>query len=507
MMPIVEAGEFMPDMPSIPGTGSDTMLNVIPLTPFSYGPMPSHQPFASAINARCQGGLSMTDSSGNVRIFAGDAAKLYRIAPPGTTPTDVSKAAGYTTPSNAQWSFAQFKNRVIATNFNDPVQSYVDGTDALFSDMIATGLTSLKARRVGVVKNWVVLGNTTDATYGDNPQRVHWLAINDPTNAPTPGTQLAANNLSDFQDIPGGHGGLQGIAGNLGTSDGGIFFERAVWRMVYAGLPDIFQFAPVQGARGLLMPGGMCQFGEFTYYWGEDGLYAFDGSSSRPIGKSKIDRFVLSDLQSNNKDRVSCTADPSRGLIFWAYPGAGAINGNPNRLLCYAPFLDRWTITDATSINIEYLMRAAIFGKTLEQLDSYGSIDALPYSLDSAIWSGGRSLLGGFDANHKYGFFDGSNLAATIDTTDFEPVPGSQASVSRVRPLVDSAAATVSGAGRDKIYQPFTFGLDQVQEPNGGCAVRIRGRYQRYRTKMPAGDGWTKFSGLDIEQASQVGTR
>lgn len=506
-MTIVPVAEWMPDMPDLPSTSSDTVFNVVPLTPISYGQMPSHQPFSSALTARCQGGMSMTDTSGNVRVFSGDATKLYRLVPPGTTPADVSKGGGYNAPLNGQWSMALFGKRVIATNFNDPIQSYLEGTDTLFSNMIATGLASLKARRVGVVKNWVVLGNTTDGTYGDQPQRVHWLAINDPTNAPIPGTQLAANNLSDFQDIPGGHGGLQGIAGNLGTSDGGVFFERAVWRMIFTGLPDIFDFVPAQGSRGLLMPGGLVQFGEIAYYWGADGFYAFDGSSSRPIGKAKIDKFVYTDLQSCYLDRVSGTADPSRGLLFWAYPGAGSSNGNPNRLLCYSPFLDRWTISEANAVQIEYLMRAATFGKTLEQLDSFGTLDALPYTLDSSVWAGGRSLLGAFDTNHKYGYFDGTSLAAKIDTTDFEPITGQQASVARIRPLIDSTAATVSGAGRDRVSQAQSFGPDQAQEANGSCAIRTRGRYHRYRTKTLAGDTWTQFSGLDVEDANPVGSR
>jgi hypothetical protein len=506
-MPIVPISEFMPDMPDLPSTGSDAIFNVVPLTAISYGPMTSHQPFSSAISARCQGGISMTDTAGNVRVFAGDVSKLYRISPPGVTPADVSKAGGYTTSTNGQWSFAQFNNRIIATNFNNPIQSYVDGTSTLFSDMITTGLTSLRAKSVTVVKNWVVLGNTTDATFGDQPQRVHWLAINDPTNAPTPGTQAAVNNLSDFQDIPSGHGALQGIAGNLGTSDAAIFFERAIWRMIYTGLPDIFSFVPAQRSRGLFMQGGLCQFGEIAYYWGEDGFYAFDGSGSQAIGKSKIDRFVLSDFQSSFPERVSCAADPSRGLLFWAYPGVGAINGNPNRLLCYSPFLDRWTITDSSSVNIEYLMRAATFGKTLEQLDSFGTLDALPYTLDSATWSGARSLLGAFDSQHRYGYFEGSNLAATITTTDFEPVTGVQSSVTRIRPLIDSTTATLAGAGRDAVAQHVTYGSDQAQEANGSCAMRVRGRYQRYRLKTTAGASWTQFSGLDVEEVNQGGTR
>lgn len=503
-MTIIPVAEFAPDEPAIPSTASDTVFNVIPLTEQSYGPMPSHQPFSNALASACQGGITASDNTGTVRVYAGDSGHLYRIPAPGTTVSDVSKTGGYSANTNP-WEFTVHGQRVIATNGVDAPQVFLEGTDTKFSNLITSGVTDLKGKYCTVIKNWLFLANTTDNTFGNQPQRTQWSAINDPTNFPTPGTQLAANNLSDFQDQPGPHGAIKGIAGNLGTADGASFFERAVWRIVYTGLPDIFDFIPAEGARGLLASGGLNQNGANVAYPTEDGFYMFDGSNSVPIGKNKIDRFFYSDIQSNYLNRMSSCVDPSTGLMFWAYAGQGASNGNANRLLVYSPSLNRWTATEASSVQIEFLLRGATFGKTLEQLDAFGTLDTLPFSLDSEVWIGNRSKLAAFDVNHKYGFFDGANLAARVSTADMEGVATTQSKVQRVRPLIDTSLATVALASRDSLSQAIVYGTDQAQEVNGTCANRARGRYHRAVIKTPAGTNWNQLSGVDAEDVKPVG--
>lgn len=507
-MSVMPIAEFAPDQPDMPSSTSDTILNVLPVSQNSYGPLPSLQPYSTALTARCQGGLSVSDASGNFRIYSGDATKLYRQTSASTTPANVSKVGGYNASSTGIWSFTIFGTRIIATDYNDAIQSYVEGSSSLFADMITSGITTLKAKYVAVVRDFVVLGNTTDGTYGTQPQRVWFGAINDPTNFPTPGTQAAANALSDFQDNVGPHGELTGIAGDLGTIDAGIFYQRAIYRMVFAGQPDIFDFQKVTTTRGCTIPGALCVLDNVAYFPAEDGWYKFDGTVPVPIGKFKIDKYFKADFQSSYPDRVSSAVDPNLGVIAISYPGIGATSGQPNRILFYSPYLDRWTITDTGAINAEFLLRGATFNTTLESLDSFGTIDTLPFSLDSSAWNGGTtSLLAGFDSAHKFGYFNGANLQATVVTTDFEPVPGSESQITRVRPLIDSTACTISGNGRDSIAQSVAYGSAMAMVTNGSVPVRTRGRYHRMKMIIPASTAWTNLSGIDIEEVQKIGSR
>lgn len=506
-MAIIPIAEFAPDQPDIPASTSDTIYNVLPLAANSYGPLPSLQPYSAAITARCQGALSVTDNNGNVRIFSGDATHLYRQTSASITPADVSKAANYTTPSTGGWSFTTFGNRIIATNYNDAPQSYVEGTSALFSDLITTGTTSLKAKYVATVRDHIVFGNTTDGTYGTQPQRVWWTAINDPTNVPTPGTQAAANAMSDYQDNLGTHGALTGIASNIGAIDAALFYERAIYRMIYSGMPNIYDMQRVTSARGLICPGGLAVLDSVAYHIAEDGFYAFDGAEPKPIGKFKVDRFFGGDFQSSYPDRVSSAVDPTLGVIAWMYPGAGAVNGVPNRILFYNPYLDRWAATDTGSVNAEWLVKGMTFNSSLEGLDAFGTMETLAYPMDSAAWNGGRSLLGAFDSAHKFGYFNGSSLAATVVTSDFEPLSGRQSMVNRVRPLCDVSSATIAAAARNHITEAVTYGATCSMVTNGSVPVRARGRYHRYKIGIPAGIAWSNISGLDLEEIQAAGGR
>lgn len=299
---IIPIAEFAPDQPDVASNTSDTIVNVIPLTQNSYGPMAGIASYANALSARCQGALSFQAASGDVHVFSGDATKLYRLTSASLTPADVSILGGYTADSAGVWSITSFGERIIATDSNDLPQSYVDGTSALFANLITTGTTTLRAKYVSTVRDFVVFGNTVDATDGTRKQRVWWSAINDPTNFPTPGTLAAANAQSDYQDLLGTHGELMGIAGNLGPVDAAIFFERAVYRMIYVGLPDIFSFQRVGSSRGLIAPNALVQMDSTAYHLAEDGFYAFDGSTSRPIGKNKIDRYFFDDFDARYID-------------------------------------------------------------------------------------------------------------------------------------------------------------------------------------------------------------
>ena len=221
-----------------------------------------------------------------------------------------------------------YGDRIIATNYIDPIQSMLlSGTN--FTDLSAT---APKARFVATVKDFVMVANTNDSTFGPAPYRVWWSAIADPTNWPAPGSITAAQLQSDFQDlVQTDVGNITGLsAGFLGAVDAAIFCERGIWAASYTGPPTLFSFRLVQGAPGTtsplsIVPGRATSQGgtrSVCYFLGEDGFNMFDGTAATAIGAQKFDREFFRELDGSRLNYVQGVADPRSKLIFWAFTGA-----------------------------------------------------------------------------------------------------------------------------------------------------------------------------------------
>lgn len=504
----IPVGEFLPDMPDYQNPGTSKAHNVYPRTVQSYSPVAGISTYANALPSAVIGAMPTIDSSGGVTLIAGTLTDIYQLAPGSSAFVNVSKTAGgYTTSTDGDWNFTQFGQRVIGANFSDPLQTFTLNASTAFADLSAT---APKSRYLATVKDFLVAANTYDNTYGAQPQRVWWSAINDCTNWPTPGSVSAAQVQSDYQDIPGDQGWIQGIVGNLGTSDGAIFFDHAIWRMNYVGSPSIFSFSAAEGVRGTPAPRSITKLGSFVYYLGEDGFYRFDGTTSYPIGVNKVDKYFYGRLNQQYVRNVVGAVDPVNRLVMWAYPGPTSVNGALTDLIIYNWAIDRWSDADFSG---EYLIRALTQGYSLESLDSTGyNLDTLPFSLDSRVWAGNQIIMGAFDTSHTFGYLNGTNLAPTVETSEFEPygaqtaplVMGGQPMIGRralvrsARPMVDGGVPSVSIGYRNRPYDAVTYSSPIAVNSVGDCPVRADGRYIRAQITLPAGSSFTHIQGVDV---------
>lgn len=497
--------EYCPDLPTF-GSGSSVYVrNVTPRTDKSYGAMPSLQSYAtSALPTKCIGAYGGTDPDGNVSVFAGTATDLYRMEVGATTFSNVSSSPGaYSCPSDEFWSMTLFNARFLAANISDPIQTFTMGVSTNFADL---SVDAPKARYVTTAKNFLIAANTDDPIGGIAPWRVWWSALGDPTSWPTPGSAAAAAVQSDYNDTVGEGGAITGIVGNLGTADAAVFFERAVWRMIYVGPPAVFNFVPAEGVRGTHAPGSIVQLGSICFYLGEDGFYLFDGTQSIPIGANKVDRTFYADLDPGGFFAICGAVDPVNKLVMWAYPGTGHSNYLPNRIIIYNWVTQRWSIAD---IDCEIIFRALTFGYTLDGLDATGyNLDTLPFSLDSRVWTGGNILLGAFNTSHVLGYLSGSNLAATVDTDEVQPFGGQRAFFRNTRPIVEGTSVTPSVAVgyRDTANSMVTFSSPSVQNSLGWCPLRGSGRMVRGRITVPAASTFTHIQGMELD-CDPIGVR
>lgn len=492
---ILEFGEWLPDLPDLGNPGALTATNVVP-DRLSYRPLPRLAVQSDALDARPLGVFSANDASANTFVYAGNATKLYELVD--LSWTDESKGGGYTTASADVWEFSQFGTTagaisVNATNFTDPVQTLAvgGGGAGAFADLITSTLKP-KAKHIGVWRDFLVLGNTSDGTDGHVPNRVWWSGINDATDFdPDAATQ------SDFQTFPDG-GWVQKIID--GVEYGLVFQERTIRRATYVGSPLVFDFDVIDRRRGTTIPTSVINHGRLTFFISEEGFFVNDGVQSHPIGAGKVDRTFLNQFDVANKTAVSVGIDPFNKLVMWSFPGAGATADNPNKVFLYSWQWDRWAEAD---LMVYAIVQTATQGYTLDGLDSIGTdiddTDVFSESLDSDAWKGGKLRVAAIDTDFKLAYFTGSNLAAVLDTKEGQLFTGKKAMINGFRPLVDGGTVTGQLAGRDLQTDTISFGTETSANGNGEVRIRDRSRYHRARINIAAGGTWTHAQGVEIE--------
>lgn len=480
---VIPFGAWMPDQPPLGNPGALEAKGVIP-SPTGYRPFPSIGTVGSAFTNAIVGALPVKTTSAVAQLFMGDASKLWRRV--GNAWEDASGAA-YT--GSTFWRGVQFGSTAILTNYNDPIQaiSVDSATGANFADLAAA---APRARFLTIWKDFLVAGGTYDASDGDRPSRVWWSAINDPTDWPTPASTDAANKQSDYQDVPDGYR-VMGLTSAVGGTDGAVFMQSAIYRVQYEGPPTVFGFYKVENASGCIAENSIVNVGDSCFYLGEDGFYEFNGAQSSPIGNEIVDRWFADKVDTSRYSEISGSADIFNKVVVWnAYDSFN----QPFQLVYHWPSR-RWAWGDQA---LSLVFPSYSPGYTLEDLDAVATLDALPYSLDSRAWVGGRLLLSGVTTAKFFGSFGGSAVEATIDTGEMN-IPGWRVFVQGVRPLVEGAEASVTLLHRDSLSASTSSVGPVAQGVTGSCPFRKDVRYARARITIAAGETWSHATGAEVD--------
>lgn len=487
---ILGVGPYAPDQPDLNGSTSALALNVIAAAN-SYRPLPSLSAVTSALTARGQGGFYARKSDGSAVQFMGDATKLYKLS--GTTPVDVSRASGgaYACPADGFWQFCQFGSLVIAINGADVAQKFNIESDTNFSALGGSPPASPKFSMV--VGDFVVFCHTTNGnTY------VEWSGIN---NAAT--WTPSSTTLADNQQLPDG-GRIMGCAGG---QVGYIIQEKAIRRMSFVGSPLVFQFDKIHDNVGGAIDYCVTQApGARVFFMDRAGPYMLIGDRLQDIGAERMSRtFWGSGTYAINQtylNRTSTAINPVETLWAISIASPASTDGTPDTLWLYNWTVDRWTVAQPGNHEmIATLVTQASF--TLEDLNSlYSTLESVPFSLDSYVWTGvARPVFGGFDSTHAFGYFNGANLAATVDTLEAAIGDDRLALVRGARALVDTASHTITLGTRKLQSDAVSWGSAvSPSSSNGMCYFRQNARYARARISVSAGATWTHIQGLaDID--------
>lgn len=437
------------------------------------------------VDSVCYGIFAVVENGGIVVRVAGTASDLFHLI--GSEWIEVSRASGgaYATAFRERWRFAGWNPFIIATNYTDDVQKY--DTSAPSPTFTALGGSPPKARFVGVVRDQVVL-----AGLDGHENRLAFSGFNDSESWPMDGT-----NGSDFQDFPDG-GPLTGF---VGGPVGHVFQPQKVTRMTQVTDATIlFQFDEVQGGKGCVASNSIVKVGDLIYYFSADGFQVLSITTGQvqPIGENKWRRWFLGDYRAGTEPWILGAIDPLNPVIRWAYVSGSSPGNTPTRVIVY-----NWKIDEATfeeyATGIEAMTNWLSGSVTLDDLGPYGTLDTLPFSLDSPFWKGGVPLLSMIDGNHKLNYLEGAPLAAEVITAD--GMGQGRSFIRGTRPLIDTTQITGAIAMRerdgDAIGGEVNFPVQEVMEDTGVISAHTSGNIARAKYQIPAGADWLLFKGID----------
>lgn len=434
------------------------------------------------------------DAQGNAKVYGGDAGKLYKLNPADRQWTDISRVAGYSTTNTESWKFVEFGSLQIGTNYNDDPQ-YIDmNVDLQFANLT----TLVKGRHIATHKGFLILGNTYDALDGAVPNRVRWSGLESPSD-----WTFSAATMADFQDIHG-YGAIQGIV----TDDNCyVILKRGIVQMSFVGSPYIFQFDDRVVGKGCSVSKSIITVAGKHFFLSDDGFYKLEGGAIAPIGIGKIDKWFLENFDPNQAHLMTVAANPRDTLIYWQFVSNAAPTGTPDLMLIYNYMTGEWTTADATT---NFIFNSVSLPWTLDQLDEFIAIEAVPASFDDPIWAGGSNMLWAMSETGAVYSFGGPTMEASIETPEIQAsqrVPNESgadiAVINAVRPLFEgNGTARVQIGTRSQQKDDMVWSsLKECNAETGFAYVRARSRYQRFRVRI-TGD-WKKAYSLQIDaQAS-----
>ena len=482
---MIPFGKWQPDATFYNQQALVTASGVLPSAD-GYRPYPSLSPFTDALPARVRGAIMVRGGDGTLAVFAGTAATLQKYNKSSTGWDDISDTT-YSNDPDSYWSMAQFGTKVLMTNGIDSLREY-DFTTSPSTASIVSGSPPV-ATGIIVVKDHVVL-----LGLDGEENALQWSAINDYTGW-TIGT-----NLCDKQVFPDGGRIIGGVGGEYGV----IFQERKIRLMRQApGSPEIFQFEDLETSRGCAAPRSIVPVGGSVFFLANDGFYVVTGNAARAISDEVVWRWFQDNAYSSMISRVVGGVSYQRKLVKWAFISNDASSSDienyvSDRILIYHWPTGRWSYSNERATSF---VDANIGHITLEELDSYGTLDSLPYSLDSAAYNTDelQSILWAFDENHKMGAFDGSNQEAVFEMKNVHVAMPHRALIRGVMPVTDASGAEVAVSARERIADAESYNSYVAIEANGWSPQHVSGRVHSVKVRIPSGETWTKAIGMHVD--------
>jgi hypothetical protein len=298
----------------------------------------------------------------------------------------------------------------------------------------------------------------------------------------------------------------------VGGASGAIFLDTAIFRMEYSQPPLVFRFIGTVPSRGCQSPFSVILVAvknsqTVALFVGDDGIHAFDGTSTQPIGANKVDQYVLGLFSISYRDRICAMSDPARNLAFWLIPDQA---GSSTRIICFnwdlAAFSElqpvEMTGSPGTSPGTFAPLGLMTVGYTTDGMDVLATpVDQLTFPMDGRVWTGGATAGPGyFDSENKLNYFIGPAMAPEIGTGQIDGGMGKRLFCGGIRAITDEPIA--ANITTQVVYSDIPNLVGTATAPaspaaDGVCPHRISARYMWALVRIAAGASWTHLQGVE----------
>lgn len=485
-------GEWLPDQATVNGPGLVLSTNALPAATHYrswQAPLPIVGP--QIFQYPYQGLFLGYRPNGGIWMIVGSAAALTLQ----TTPGGAAQFFGgpYSLTEFDRWRGVQHENALILTSYVDPIQVCDLGGVGGFTVL---GGSPPKARYIAIIKGFVVVAYTNDNVDGEVANRVRWHGyVNGLPDITS--WAVSASTQADFQDVSG----IGQITGLTGGEFGTVLGTKGIVRMTFGG-PALFDFAVVERGVGCEIPQSVVQYGQQTFFLGQDGFYAFNGSQAQPIGRERVDRWFAADYTHGLEHRMWAAVDTENGLVCWLYPGVGAVDGVPNRMLVYHVTLNRWSVIH---INAQWIGEVMSFGLDLDNEQQFPNLDTDDRNLDDPRLWADLPRFGCIMPTGHISAFIGPPLPATFQFNELELAEGRRAVVKSAIVEHDGGSATVQIGKRERLgpNNQIAWSNPHPRQADGWYRMREAAHYHTPRLDLI---DWQKANAVELE-ATALGRR
>lgn len=455
---------FAPDTdPTTPGVLTDCS-NLIPYEAGMKGAPLATTVGAAALASACRGIVAATDLSGNRRVLAGTASKIYELN--GASWTDRARVGNYTLGLDDRWSFIQYANATLAATPTAVIQRSTSGA---FADISGAP----QAKLIEAAQGFAVAFNTS--SYADE-----WYcsAYLDETN-----WTLSVANQCVKGRLIGGSGPLTAarrFGDNLVAYKSGSMFVGN-----YVGAPEVWRWTQVSNDVGCVGQDAVVDTVIGHVFVGKDNVYLYDGTTPRPLATGVIRKWLFADMAGTYQYKAVCQWDRANHLVWIYYPSAGG-DGTLNRCAVYHVLTQRWGLAHNTiQAAVTYTSPTITYDGGATYISTYDSGPAVPF--DSLFWISGASTPAVVNASNVLCTLSGSCASASFTTGDFGDDEGYRSCTNlRVRYSSRPTSSVATGYTKDAEGDPVASGSSAAQA-DGRHNLRQTARWHRF-TVATTGD-------------------